>query len=162
MKDYSSWTLKGLDPFNGELIFDESEISIQRNLNIYWMQTFISFWVMITLISTCLRSFDKGHQVLFYICISLEIVLFFLLIFTIIRLLKARKKNNRVYTLTEIKCVHAEIKNYKAWLTIDFKDETNDKIPVIKNNLYSIFIDVIKKNGIDVIEIDNSKNNAIT
>ncbi len=152
MNDYSSWTLKGLDPFNGELIFDESEMSLQRDLRSYWMPVILSFWIMISLTGTCISSYDNGHQVIFYICVFLEIVLLFLLIFTTARLLKARKKNNRVYPLSEIKKIQAEIKSYRVWITIEFKDKTQDKIPIIKNNYYTIFIDVMKKNGIDVLE----------
>jgi hypothetical protein len=152
MKDYSSWTLKGLDPFNGELIFDETEMSIQRNLKSYWMFVFIAFWTMLTMVGNILNSYEKGRFILFYIFLFIEIVLFFILIYAILRLLTARKKNNRVYSISEIKSVYAEIKNYRAWITIEFKDETFDKIPIIKNNYYSIFIEVMKKNSIDVIE----------
>lgn len=152
MKDYSSWTLKGLDPFNGELIFDETEISIQRNLKSYWMLIFIAFWAMISLVGNLLTSYDKGHINLFYVLLFIEIVLFFFLIYAISRLLKVRKRNNRVYSISEVKSVYAEFKGYRAWIKIEFKDETSDKIPIIKNDYYSLFIDVMKKNSIDIIE----------
>ena len=40
----------------------------------------------------------------------------------------------------------------KVRITIEFKDGTKDGISTLKNHYYKIFIEVMKKNSIEVIE----------
>lgn len=56
------------------------------------------------------------------------------------------------HPLWEIIKLQAVAHGAKVRITIEFKDGTKDGISTLKNHYYKIFIDVMKKNSIEVIE----------
>jgi len=149
-KDYSSWILKNPNDHGIELIFDESELSIQRDLKNYWSNILFALLCSFSSLGYFLIYYGKNGNAIYVFSIVILILLLFIT-FEFSKIWKARKMNERVYMLSEIKLVRTETRKNKVKISIEFRDGIRDEISIIKNRYYELFIDTLKKNSIKVI-----------
>ena len=142
-------SIKGKDFISSELIYDELEFSIQRQLD--FLKTLILFSALMTLniISNTYNNFHfpldenpNNLKILMYYGASISIVLCCL--FAIYPFLIYRKRNDRVYDYNEIKCVEVLKKNNIVKILFTFSDNTKDVIKLPNNKKAIEFIDILK------------------
>jgi amino acid permease len=151
MKDYSSWVLKDPSNLGVELIFDESEMSIQRDLKNHWLNILYCFIVLLSTFGNFLNYHEKDNN-LSYVFAAVMIAMMTFMIYQVYLLWTEHIKNERVYQISEIQLIQIENRKNKARILIDFKDGSKDKMQVLKNNYFEIFIDTLKKNSIGIKE----------
>ena len=151
MKDYSSWVLKDPNNLGIELIFDESEMSIQRDLKSLWKN--ILYFLILELYTLAIFSiyYEKKSGILYPAAILMIGIMLFI-IYQAFLIWTEHKKNERVYSLSEIQLVHLETRKNKVKIVIEFKGGEKDKIQVFRSNYLEIFIETLRKNSIEIKE----------
>ncbi len=142
-------SIKGKDFISAELIYDELEFSIQRQLDFLKSLIVLSLLMTLNIISNTYNNFHfpldenpNNLKILIYYGASIIIVLFCL--FAIYPFFIYRKRNDRVYDYNEIKCVEVLIKNNIVKIFFTFRDNTKDVIKLPNNKKAIEFIDILK------------------
>jgi hypothetical protein len=142
-------SIKGKDFISSELIYDELEFSIQRQLD--FLKTLILFSVLMTLniISNAYNNFhfpldENPNNLKFLMYYGASIIIVLCCLFAIYPFLIYRKRNDRVYDYNEIKCVEVLRKNNIVKILFTFSDNTKDVIKLPNNKKAIEFIDILK------------------
>ena len=150
LESRQTYSLKGIHQTPRELLFDEKELSIQRDTRNYWQFVLIFLGLFLTSLGNTMTSYEKGRVTFFYITLFLALSMLIIFIYQIIVLVKAYSKNKRVYQFDNISKVEIVTLSQKVILQFHFKDNSTDRITVRPDNSYSLFIDFIKNSNIEI------------
>ena len=150
----NSETLKSLNSdhhVRGKILFDNEEISIQREIKQFRIILVIGISYIISFSSCIIGYFENENQwsILSAIIISIALIVFFAIEIPIY--FKARKMNGRIFRIPEILRSEIKEKEYRAWIAFEFKDGTKDNITITRGNNYPEFIDTLNRNNIEII-----------
>jgi len=138
-------TLKGFGAFPSELVYDETELTIQRHL--FSLKTNIVFSVLLSasLILNIINSLTKeSFGWTFYVQLIVIFSIIVLLIVSVYLLFNYRKKNKKVYRYEEIKRFETIEINTYINLKFEFIDNSKDKIKFYRNKKSIDFIEFLK------------------
>ncbi|MGE0079556.1 MAG: hypothetical protein AB7S48_16975 [Bacteroidales bacterium] len=150
-------TSKSLNAYNlrkGNILFNNNEISIQREIKQFRIILAVEIVLLISMLSSILSYVEKGYQRSLIITIILLILLIAILAIEIPKYIKACKMNGRTYRISEIVRAKVKEKKYSIWIAFEFSDKTIDCITIAKGNNYPEFIDVLNRNNVEITRIN--------
>lgn len=154
IKEETTWTLKGPRNLSETLIFDDAEMSIQRDLRGSWINIAIGSLIFISSLGNLIGNYATGYRFLSYLNSFLIAFSIVFLIYGFREYFKARTMNKRVFQISDINKVKSEIWNTMVGIGFEFKDGTKDRISIVKTGYYKLFIEKLKKNSIEIVEIN--------
>jgi len=152
MRKDSSWTLKGPDSISGDLVFDEREMCILRDIKRFGTVIGLNFIFMTSVVSNCLLFFERVNHIIAIIFTLIMAALLINIVIYFLGFLKARDMNNMVFQYSEIKKVEIKKKDKRVKIAFEFNDESKDKISIARDRGYLFFKDILMKNNILIVE----------
>jgi hypothetical protein len=153
-----SGTLRGINKLRTELIFDESEFSIQRNLTPYSVSLVLSAMLIGNLsmsIYNNLNEFplrDNPEKVSIYIYLGSFTLLILLTSIAYFPLMKYRKKNRNVYKYESIDKISVVEINDRLHFSFEFIDNSKDEIKLSKNESTQSFIENLRSKNVKIVD----------
>ena len=152
MKKDSMWTLKGPDSISGDLVFDESELCIHRDLKRFGTVIGLNFLFMTSVFCNCFLYFDRVNYIVALIFALIVAALLINIVIYFREFLKARDMNNMIFQYSEIRKVEIKRKDKRVKIAFEFNDDSKDKISIARDRGYLFFRDILIKNNISIIE----------
>lgn len=153
-----SGTLRGINKLRTELIFDESEFSIQRNLIPYSVSLVLSAMLIGNLSMSIYSNLnelplrDNPEKVSIYIYLGSFILLILLTSIAYFPLMKYRKKNRNVYKFESIDKISVVDINDRLHFSFEFIDNSKDEIKLSKNESTQSFIENLRSKNVKIVD----------
>jgi hypothetical protein len=157
MENYSG-TLKSISKLKTELIYDESEFSIQRDINLYSVIVVLFCLLIGNLIMNIYNNFNEfplrnnPEKVWIYSYLVISILLILSTSLAFYPLMKYRKKNRKVYKYESIENIRVEEMNDRIQISFKFLDNSEDEIKLSKNELTLSFIESLRGKNVGFID----------
>lgn len=152
MKDDSAWTLKGPDPISGDLLYDENQMCIRRDLKRFGTVIGLNFILMTSLVSNCFLFYERVNYIVAFILAFIVAALLISIVVYFRAFLKARDMNNMIFQYSEIRKVEIKRKDKRVKIAFEFNDDSKDKISIARDRGYLFFRDILIKKDVNVIE----------
>jgi len=144
--------IKCTDSYRTEIIYDEEEFSIQRNLSYLRMSiVFAILMVVSALNNTILLTNDSSFGLFFYSQVILVLLMMNYLTYTLVLFFKFRSKNNNVYKYEEVDRVEVKNVGRNIKLLFSFRNNTNDEVKLLSNRKNKAHIDFLKSRNVAVV-----------
>lgn len=153
-----SGTLRGTNKLKTELIFDESEFSIQRNLIPYTLSIVLSAMLIGNLLMSIYNNLDdfplrdNPEKVTIYIYLGSLTILILLTSIAYFPLMKYRKKNRNVYKYESIEKISVVEINDRLHFSFEFIDNSKDEIKLSKNESTQSFIENLRSKNVKIVD----------
>jgi hypothetical protein len=152
MNEKDSMMLKGSNRFIEGLFFNNFELSIRRNTKTSLLSNTAYFLICFSLFIGCVLNYRNGNKEFFYICVYFFLIILIILVLGLLKHIKARKINKMVFHFSEIRLLRVDEKNKVLDLSFEFKDGMKDRISIVENENFEQFIEILKKNLVEVEE----------
>ena len=141
----NSKVLRGFGIFPSELVYDETEISIQRQLYSIVTNIVLVIFCSTSILSNIMSSMtNESFGWIFYIQLILMLSILVSLFVLIYLLFNYRKKNKKVFRYEEIKHFETIEINTYINLKFEFTDNSEDVIKLYRNKKSFDFINFLK------------------
>lgn len=148
----SAKILKGTCKLKTELIYDESEFSIQRDVKPYSVSLVICLFLILQLALSIYNNYDdlplknNPEKVWIYIYLAVSILLIIVSACAYLPLLKFRKKNRNIYKYEDIQSVEIQKIKNKNVVLFRFTDDSQEKIKFSRGEAIEPFVEFITVN----------------